>query len=242
MDPEQKRSEYYCQPSPKCLKICNKHRSRYQPMVTFIRVKFNSKATGITHCIGRTIFTGWEEKCMFIDIDCFTDANLTNSWKSNNQTCFCSSSKDFGFANIRNIIGRFEHTKCTTSAIKRVCYVWKDEEEGVAIVLTLLHGQPVPEYVHDQIVEYLRYTGNPRVTVVHVDPQSSQRIDHQVDDHNSLLIVRFSTQKSMYGWTERSSRLTYMTSFVIQDLIVRWISFLVVTLGHIFLRADRIYN
>jgi hypothetical protein len=57
---------------------------------------------------------------------------------------------------------------------------------------TLLHEQHVQEFVRDQIVEYLRYRENPKVTMVLVDQQLQLSFVRQVDDHNQLLIDHFS--------------------------------------------------
>jgi GTP-binding protein EngB required for normal cell division len=57
---------------------------------------------------------------------------------------------------------------------------------------TLLHEQHVQEFVHDQIVEYLRYRENPKVTMVLVDQRLQLSFVRQVDDHNQLLIDHFS--------------------------------------------------
>jgi hypothetical protein len=64
------------------------------------------------------------------------------------------------------------------------------------IKLTLLHEQLVQVYVLDRIVEHLQYKENLIIILVLVDQQLELLFDHQVDDHNQLLIVQISRQKS----------------------------------------------
>lgn len=79
---------------------------------------------------------------------------------------------------------------------------WMDKDQYG----TPWHEQHVQELVHDQIVEYLRYKENPRVTLVLVDQLWQLLFVRRVVDHNRLLIVHFSVDNKDISSSSSSPR------------------------------------